>query len=113
MPSVVLSTSHEAPTVTLVASATGEPAAGWATGTTLVIVTRGSSGCPLLPTEVTADGAHRIRVTTSTWTPPGSNACTSDSAPTSTTIASPAGIDPHSAVTVTVDGTDLALPPAP
>lgn len=113
VPSVVLSTERGAPLVGIVASPAGDRAVGWSGTAQLVVVTQGSSGCPNLPTDVVADGAHHVRITTAMWSPPGTNACTSDSAPTSATVAVPAGIDPRTPLTVTVDGADLTLPPAP
>ena len=113
VPSEVLSTEHGAPPVGVVASPNGDRAAGWSGASRLVVVTQGSSYCPNLPTDVVADGAHHVRISTAMWSPPGANGCTSDLAPTSSTVALPTGIDASGPLTVTVDGADLTLPAAP
>ena len=111
-PEVVLSTSQEVTANAVSVSATG-PAAAWADDGALQLVTWGSGSCPKLPASVASDGADQVRVETTEWHPPGSNGCTSDPSPTTSTVRVPDGVDVTGPVTVTIDGQPVALPPAP
>jgi len=88
------------------------PLAGWDNQGRLLIATMGSGSCPNLPTQVSASGAHAVVVKTELWQPPGTNACTGDLSPTTSTIAVPAGVDTSSPLTVTIDGVTVHLQPA-
>ena len=107
-PEVVQATSREVPVSAVSVSTTG-PAAAWAADGALQVVTWGSGSCPNLPTSVKADGANHVRVATEEWRPPGSNGCSADLSPTTSTVAVPEGIDVSSAVTVTIDDKDVTL----
>ena len=111
-PEVVLATSRVVPDNAVSASATG-PAAAWAADGALELVTWWSGYCPHLPTSVEADGANRVRVKTKEWHPPGSNGCSADMSPTTSTVRVPDGVDVTRPVTVTIDGQAVTLPPAP
>lgn len=86
------------------AGAFGVDALGVDAGGRIVVVTWGSSSCPRLPVRVGLDGTGRLQVTTAGAT----SDCTTDLAPTTSTVAAPAGFDP-TVGTARLDGADLEL----
>jgi len=82
-------------------------------GTDKVYVTTwGSGSCPELPTQVRAEGPHRLVVKTRQHLPKGATVCTADLGPTTSTIQLPSKIDIAAPITVEVNGTVLTLDPS-
>lgn len=111
LPDVVVSHSQGAAPNATPVSPTG-PAAAWADDRTLLVVTWGSGSCPNLPGAVTRGQYGEVRITTEEWHPPGSNGCSMDLSPTTSTVRVPDGVDVTGPVTVTIDGQAVTLPPA-
>ena len=66
------------------------PQLRWGSGDQLILTTWGSGSCPLLPTAVTVQGAHRIAISLATQY--GSDvACTADLTATDSVIVAPPG----------------------
>lgn len=82
---------------------------GWnEAGDALLVVTLGSSSCPLLPQEVTvADDAVEI-----TLTDTGGAVCTTDWVPTVTTVPAPSGLASDAAVTAVLGDLGQVTVPA-
>lgn len=68
-------------------------------GHALVVTTYGSSSCPPVLSDVTADG----QLLSVTLGPSEQKACTADLAPRGTYVAAPEGLDPATVVKVTID----------
>ena len=77
-------------TVPLDKNGTAVPQLRWGSEDQLILTTWGSGSCPLLPTAVTVQGAHRIAISLATQY--GSDvACTADLTATDSVIVAPPG----------------------
>jgi hypothetical protein len=94
--------AHEVPVQAQQVVGDDSPFAVWSVGRReLSIVVWGSTTCPDIPTRAVATSSTRIAVTYAS----GSSApCTSDASPTTTTFATPAGIDTARPVTIDLRG---------
>ena len=89
-----------------------KPFASWAVEPgDIYVTTWGSSTCPKLPTSVHATGAHGVQITTARHYLRGENVCTSDFAPTTSTVRLPREIAFTAVLAVTIDGTVTELRP--
>ena len=101
------------PGVVLAPSPSQVPAVSWAEpGRRVYVTTFGSGSCPELPQRISAQGRHRVSITTATRLPANDEVCTLDLAPTTSTVTVPPGIDVSISVDVEVDGKTVRLPPA-
>jgi len=102
----------ESPETWTAATGIPKPFATWAESHEIYVTTWGSSSCPKLPTSVHAAGAHGVQINTAEhYLHKGDNACTSDLAPTTSTVRLPPEIDDTAALAVTIDGTPIELGP--
>jgi len=73
----------------------------------LILTTWGSGSCPLMPTAVTLQNAHRITISLSSVDGP----CTADLAPTNSVIVAPAGLDASKPAIAKIQSNEVALSP--
>lgn len=87
-------------------SHSAKPFARWARSHQDYVTTWGSGSCPMLPTSVRADGAHKVRIKTAQH---GGPDCTADLGPTTSGVELPDETDDSAALVVTIDGTSTQL----
>lgn len=102
-----------APTVDIVAQRTAQGAEGititWPLDSASIIITSlGSSSCPLVPLRVEGDQRNVVVLDRDTG---GSDVCTADISPTSSTIARPATWAPGTAIRATYRDNEVLLVP--
>lgn len=83
------------------------PLLRWSSADQLILTTWGSGTCPLLPTAVTLQNAHRISISLASVDGP----CTADLAPTNSVIVAPAGLDASMPAIAKIRGNEVALAP--
>lgn len=82
------------------------PLLRWAGADQLMLTTWGSGSCPLLPTAVTLQNAHRINITLASH----DGACTADLTPTNSVLMAPAGLDSTTPAVAQIQSNEVALP---
>jgi len=83
------------------------PRLRWGTADQLILTTWGSGSCPLLPTSVTLENAHRITITIGLASDDGP--CSADLAPTNSVIVAPHGLDANQPTIARIQSNDVAL----
>ncbi len=81
------------------------PLLRWGTADQLILTTWGSGSCPLLPTTVTLQNAHRITIRLASDDGP----CTADLAPTNSVIVAPHGLDASQPAIAKIQSNEVAL----